>query len=69
MMSNNFAGRWYILCKDSGECQIVTELPTQSNDEEGDAPTIEYWGPFESEGDAIAKRVGLIRTGKCKPKQ
>ncbi|MCY7273232.1 MAG: DDE transposase family protein, partial [Phormidesmis sp. CAN_BIN44] len=27
----------------------------------------EQWGPFESQGVAIARRVGLIRAGKCKP--
>ncbi|MBI4781483.1 MAG: hypothetical protein HY785_09155 [Oscillatoriophycideae cyanobacterium NC_groundwater_1537_Pr4_S-0.65um_50_18] len=25
------------------------------------------WGPFASQGEAIARRVGLIRSGKCQP--
>jgi len=28
---------------------------------------IQQWGPFETRGQAIAKRVGLIRAGKCRP--
>jgi len=70
-MSDDFAGKWYVVSQTSGECLIVTaaELLTYSDEEEGDAPTVECWGPFDSENDAIAKRVGLIRAGKCKPKR
>ncbi|MEM6714570.1 MAG: hypothetical protein AAGD09_17225 [Cyanobacteria bacterium P01_F01_bin.56] len=33
-----------------------------------DAATLtEKWGPYASQGDAIARRVGLIRAGKCQP--
>ncbi|WP_442944889.1 hypothetical protein [Nostoc sp.] len=28
---------------------------------------IEQWGPFSSPEEAIARRVGLIRAGKCQP--
>lgn len=52
---------WYIVKTAAGSCQIVTADEIDS----GAAP--EKWGPFESEGDAIAKRVGLIRAGKCQP--
>jgi hypothetical protein len=27
----------------------------------------ERWGPFASQAEAIARRVGLIRAGKCQP--
>ncbi|HEY9630251.1 MAG TPA: DDE transposase family protein [Coleofasciculaceae cyanobacterium] len=30
-------------------------------------PKKERWGPFASQGEAIARRVGLIRSGKCQP--
>jgi hypothetical protein len=26
-----------------------------------------HWGPFSSREEAIAKRIGLIRAGKCQP--
>ncbi len=28
---------------------------------------LKRWGPFSTKSQAIAKRVGLIRAGKCKP--
>ncbi|MEM9007567.1 MAG: hypothetical protein AAGE59_29090 [Cyanobacteria bacterium P01_F01_bin.86] len=55
------AATWYIVKAESGHCQIVT------SDNMDDAVISEKWGPFESQGDAIARRVGLIRSGKCKP--
>jgi len=72
-MSNDFASKWYVVSQTGGECLIVTamELVNYSveEEEEGDVPTVECWGPFDSENDAIAKRVGLIRAGKCQPKR
>ncbi|MFY7834605.1 MAG: DDE transposase family protein, partial [Pseudanabaena sp.] len=29
--------------------------------------SVETWGAFASQSEAIAKRVGLIRAGKCTP--
>ena len=53
---------WYIVKSvESGNCQIV------ASSDINEAGTKEKWGPFDSQGDAIARRVGLIRTGKCKP--
>ncbi|MEL6398501.1 MAG: hypothetical protein AAFR26_05355 [Cyanobacteria bacterium J06626_4] len=57
----NEATTWYIIKTNTGICEIVTA---------GEANTLEpkeQWGPFSSQGDAIAKRVGLIRAGKCQP--
>lgn len=55
------AQTWYIVKKKDGICQIVEltgiETPTEEN----------WWGPFPSHSEAIAKRVGLIRAGKCQP--
>ncbi|NER83708.1 MAG: hypothetical protein F6K42_30015 [Leptolyngbya sp. SIO1D8] len=52
---------WYIIKSTSGTCQIVTTI------ELDEATFQEKWGPFDSQGDAIARRVGLIRAGKCQP--
>ncbi|MEI2581488.1 DDE transposase family protein [Scytonema sp. PRP1] len=55
---------WYIVKRTAGHCEIVS-----SNEATGDdnPEIIEQWGPFTSEGEAIARRVGLIRSGKCQP--
>ncbi|MEH2196430.1 MAG: DDE transposase family protein [Nostoc sp.] len=54
---------WYIVKHSAGNCEIVT------SDKVGDdnSEIIEQWGPFSSQGEAIARRVGLIRAGKCQP--
>lgn len=53
--------KWYILKTAAGPCQIVAaaDLPADSE--------VQRWGPFDSQGEAIARRVGLIRAGKCQP--
>lgn len=74
------AQSWYIVPQSSGECAIVDvhQLSAQGEqskadpdeiveDPQGDMPTLEFWGPFGTKEEAIAKRVGLIRSGKCKP--
>lgn len=54
---------WYIVKHENGQCDI---LSTSETDPQvlGDG---QVWGPFESQSSAIARRVGLIRAGKCKP--
>ncbi|MEL6352868.1 MAG: hypothetical protein AAFR58_14000 [Cyanobacteria bacterium J06627_28] len=32
-----------------------------------DSFPLKTWGPFKTQNQAIAKRIGLIRSGKCKP--
>ncbi|MDJ0714386.1 MAG: hypothetical protein QNJ54_09215 [Prochloraceae cyanobacterium] len=54
--------KWYIVKKKDGRCEI---LSWQS--ESTFVETREYWGPFASSSEAIARRVGLIRAFKCKP--
>lgn len=51
---------WYIVKQEDGTCEIITakEKP----------PNLSSWGEFASQEEAIAKRVGLIRAGKCQPK-
>jgi hypothetical protein len=51
--------QWYIVKQSEGFCDICpSSLPTSS----------EHWGPFASQAEAIARRVGLIRAGKCQPR-
>jgi len=54
--------QWFICKRDSGICEIV-----KSDRKEELTDSIETWGAFASQGEAIAKRVGLIRAGKCQP--
>ncbi|NES72234.1 MAG: hypothetical protein F6K24_47085 [Okeania sp. SIO2D1] len=52
---------WYIVKQSDGMCHIVAvedeQIPQKDNS----------WGPFTSQAEAIARRVGLIRAGKCQP--
>ncbi|EDX84617.1 hypothetical protein S7335_2314 [Synechococcus sp. PCC 7335] len=71
---------WYIVKQDSQACKIVSEQELEALTEtDGEtaspagAPTSGapeapiQWGPFETQEQAIAKRIGLIRAGKCQP--
>ena len=58
-MNNNY--KWYIIKTEQGQCKIIefdsNQVPKDEN----------YWGPFLSKEEAIARRIGLIRAGKCQP--
>lgn len=58
---------WYIVKQPAGHCTIVSQadLPPAATEDRPDRP--QTWGPFASQGEAIARRVGLIRAGKCQP--
>jgi hypothetical protein len=56
--------KWYIVKRPDGPCEI---LPSTQVEGEEDPTIVERWGPFDSPQDAIARRVGLIRAGKCQP--
>ncbi|MEM9905698.1 MAG: DDE transposase family protein [Cyanobacteria bacterium P01_D01_bin.44] len=57
-------GQWHIAQDGSGQCKIVTQAElAKLSDEQKQAA----WGPFKDQNEAIARRVGLIRAGKCKP--
>ena len=71
---------WYIVKQASEECKIVSaqeleaaqelETSTQqtdSADPRDESERLMQWGPFETQNQAIAKRIGLIRAGKCQP--
>ncbi len=51
---------WYISKVADGTCQI-------SADDVDPTTVATKWGPYASREEAIAKRVGLIRAGKCQP--
>lgn len=55
---------WYIIKLNEGNCDIVSSQEMESKESTN---ILEHWGPFNSQGEAIARRVGLIRAGKCKP--
>ncbi|MBW4595213.1 MAG: DDE transposase family protein [Brasilonema angustatum HA4187-MV1] len=55
---------WYIVKLSAGHCEII---PSDEATEENNPEIIEQWGPFSSQGEAIARRVGLIRSLKCQP--
>ncbi|MDJ0599091.1 MAG: hypothetical protein QNJ37_09675 [Crocosphaera sp.] len=57
----NNANNWYILQTENQQCEIVELAPNQLPE------NTKYWGPFSSKQEAIARRVGLIRAGKCQP--
>ncbi|MEB3295299.1 MAG: hypothetical protein VKJ24_19270 [Synechococcales bacterium] len=62
--------QWYIVKQAAGFCQITPDRPSEplseSSSESAPSPP-QYWGPFSSQAEAIARRVGLIRAGKCQP--
>jgi hypothetical protein len=59
---------WYIVKQGDGQCKIVTAIDIKGLIQEAGASSeLERWGPFASEQEAIARRVGLIRAGKCQP--
>jgi len=55
--------KFYIVKHRAGNCEIlpIAEL------EPLNPSIIEKWGPYDSPEDAIARRIGLIRAGKCQP--
>ena len=60
----NHPQKWYIVKRPDGPCEILSSIQIE---EEDDPSIVERWGPFDSQQDAIARRVGLIRAGKCQP--
>ncbi|MCT7984487.1 DDE transposase family protein [Laspinema sp. A4] len=56
--------KYYIRKNTNGTCEIIPSDRLEGPDQ----PELgEKWGPFESREEAIARRVGLIRAGKCQP--
>ena len=55
---------WYIVKQEDGTCEVVRLPQTVETPEQSEKS---QWGGFASEQEAIAKKIGLIRAGKCKP--
>ena len=53
---------WYVRKQQDGTCNIEQDEKEIENN-----PESEQWGAYASEQEAIAKRIGLIRAGKCQP--
>ena len=62
---NDVNKSWYVVKQADGTCEVIqldasAKTPPQS--------TIQSrWGSYGSKQEAIAKKIGLIRAGKCKP--
>ncbi len=54
---------WHVVQQAGGHCEIFSQTEMAQVTENSN-----IWGPFTSRAEAIAKRVGLIRAGKCLPK-
>jgi hypothetical protein len=63
-MNMDTSQTWYIVKRSEGQCEIV---PSEEAEDEKAPDVTERWGPFDSQQEAIARRVGLIRAGKCQP--
>jgi hypothetical protein len=55
--------KFYIVKRPTGSCEILPGEQVRSED----STIVEKWGPYDSSQDAIARRIGLIRAGKCQP--
>ena len=56
---------FYIVKRPTETCEIVASPSMEPTD--SDPQVLKIWGPFQTKEEAIARRVGLIRAGKCKP--
>ncbi len=54
---------WHIVKRSDGNCEVIASDQVDDDNLE----IIEQWGPLSSQEEAIARRVGLIRAGKCQP--
>lgn len=53
---------WYVIQQEDGTCQV-----TQFDRQQTKTPEQQQWGSYSSQQEAIAKKIGLIRAGKCQP--
>lgn len=52
---------WFVVKGTAGHCQVLPAPVAEA------VEAVQRWGPYASQGEAIARRVGLIRAGKCQP--
>ncbi|MEO1067725.1 MAG: hypothetical protein AAFW95_01185 [Cyanobacteria bacterium J06638_6] len=55
---------WYIIQEELGTCAVLSAENVSREQLQDKRP---IWGPYASQQEAIARRVGLIRSGKCTP--
>lgn len=53
---------WYVIKQQDGTCRVTSFTSKQPK-----TPEQKQWGSYNSESEAIAKKIGLIRAGKCQP--
>lgn len=58
--------KFYIVKRPAGTCDILSGDGIAPDTKNPDI--VKCWGPFDSSGEAIARRVGLIRAGQCRPR-
>jgi hypothetical protein len=60
---------WYVIRQAAGKCTIAQVVSSQvaQDDNAIQNEQLEQWGPYATQAEAIARRVGLIRAGKCTP--
>lgn len=58
------AQKWYIVKSIDGTCEI---FPSRRVENQDDPNIVDRWGPFQTPEEALARRFGLICTGKCQP--
>ncbi|MBF2029739.1 MAG: hypothetical protein IGS48_23785 [Oscillatoriales cyanobacterium C42_A2020_001] len=64
----NKTEEWYVIKLTNGQCAVLSANQLEVDQSENSIePDAERWGPFGSQAEAIARRVGLIRAGKCSP--
>ncbi len=56
--------QFYIVKQPPGHCEII---PSEQVEKKENPTLLEKWGPYNSQQEAIARRIGLIRAGKCQP--
>ena len=53
---------WYVIQQQDKTCRVVSFEQEQTK-----TPEQAQWGYFQSQPEAISKKIGLIRAGKCQP--
>jgi hypothetical protein len=61
---SNHPQSWFIIKRPTGHCEVV---PSDRTDDKLHVSAKDRWGPFPSQEEAFARRIGLIRAGKCQP--